>query len=206
MLSVGEILKKDRERKGLTLKQVEKVIKVREKFLKAIESNDWSVFSSKIYISGILKNYSQYLGLEHTKILAFFRRDYESHEETSFRKSIASGYLKPETRQIVYMGFFLIFLVFSLFFGYQLKLYLSPPEVTITEPKATRFRAVERVRIAGIADRESAVTVAGEHVYQNKDGTFEYSYPLKKGRNHLVIEVTGANGKKTVVTKDFILD
>ncbi|MEN9328492.1 MAG: hypothetical protein RI947_1300, partial [Candidatus Parcubacteria bacterium] len=43
-------------------------------------------------------------------------------------------------------------------------------------------------------------------VYQNKDGTFEYSYPLKRGKNNVVIEVIGANGKKTVITKSLILE
>ena len=80
MLSVGEILKKQRKKKGLTLLEVEKKIKVRLKFLKAIEDNNWS-FSSKVYISGIIKNYAQFLDLDKDKVLAFFRRDYEKNDE-----------------------------------------------------------------------------------------------------------------------------
>ncbi|MBI4009457.1 helix-turn-helix domain-containing protein, partial [Candidatus Roizmanbacteria bacterium] len=64
MLSVGEILKKHREKLGIKLSEVEKQIRIREKFLRAIEENDWNIFTSKIYISGIIKNYSQYLGLD----------------------------------------------------------------------------------------------------------------------------------------------
>src|SRR5450830_1105793 len=101
MLSVGTILKKEREKKGLLLIDIEKQIKVREKYLKAVEEENWSYFSSKIYITGILKNYSRVLNLDHKKILAFFRRDYERKEEVKFKKKITSTYLTSETKKFL---------------------------------------------------------------------------------------------------------
>ena len=88
MLSVGSILKNEREKKGLLLSDIEKKIKIREKYLKAIEDENWNYFSSKIYITGILKNYSRVLNLDHKKVLAFFRRDYEKKEEVKFKKKL----------------------------------------------------------------------------------------------------------------------
>ena len=40
-LSVGEILKRKREEKGLTLVQVEKSLRIRQKFLSYVEKNEW---------------------------------------------------------------------------------------------------------------------------------------------------------------------
>ena len=60
MLSVGTIFSRERQRRGFSLKQVEKQTRIREKFLEAIEKNDWSLFSSKIYITGLIKNYSKF--------------------------------------------------------------------------------------------------------------------------------------------------
>ncbi len=206
MLSVGEILRNEREKLGYTLRQVEKEIKVREQFLRAVEENDWDAFSSKIYISGVIKNYAKFLDLDNERMMAFFRRDYEKREDMGFRKKVSSSYLRPETKIIMYVGSLIIFLLFFGYFMYQLKVYLSPPKVVITSPNQNLFRSIEAVRISGTADKESTVTVSGEHVYQNKDGTFEYSYPLKRGKNNVVIEVIGANGKKTVITKSLILE
>ena len=88
MLSVGQILQQARLKKGYPLSLIEKQIKVREKFLKAVEENNWKFFSSKIYITGIIKNYSSFLGLDHKKILSFFRREYESKDDVKFQRKI----------------------------------------------------------------------------------------------------------------------
>lgn len=204
MLSVGEILKKTREEQGLTLKQIEKEIKIREKFLKAIEENDWLNFSSKIYIEGIIRNYSNLLGLDEKKMQAFFRREYERKEEIKFKRKVASKYLTPETKKIISFGLTLVFVFFISYFAYQLKLYLSPPKITILQPRETLFKRIDRIKILGKTEREATVTIFGERIYQNKDGVFEFKLPLKKGKNELVIEVVGANGKKSVLKKVYV--
>ena len=45
MLSVGKILHQERIKKGYPLSLIEKQIKVREKFLHAIEQDNWKSFS-----------------------------------------------------------------------------------------------------------------------------------------------------------------
>ncbi len=206
MLTVGEILKQEREKKGLTLPDIEKDIRVRTKFLKAIEENRWDIFTSKIYIEGLIKNYSGLLGLDTKKMLAFFRREYEKKEVLTFRKSISSKYLTPETKKYLYRLIVLIFLSFFVYFIYQLKLYLSPPKVEIVSPTTSTFKREERVRIIGKTEPEAAVTIFGNRIYQNKNGVFVYDFPLKEGRNELIIEVVGANGKKNVLKKEFFLN
>lgn len=204
MLSVGNILKKERLRKGYSLADVEKKIKVRQHLLAAVEADKWSLFSSKIYIVGVIKNYSDFLGLDPKKMLAFFRREYERTDEIRFKKKVASSYLKSDTRMIAVIGLVLVVLFFLVYFGYQLFLYLLPPKIFIIDPKITTFKHVEKVQVIGKTDKESTVTIFNQRVYQNKDGFFEYDLPLREGKNRLTIEVTGANGKHTVMTREFV--
>lgn len=204
MLSVGEILKKERERLGISLNKVEKEIRIRQKFLQAVEENNWSSFTSKVYIAGIIKNYSQFLGLDPQKTLAFFRRDYERKETMRFRRRLSIRYLTPETKKLVFAGLIIAFLLFFGYFGYQLKQYFSPPKLTILSPKIETFNKEDRVKIIGKTEKDAAVSIFGERIYQNKEGVFEYDFPLKKGANQLLIEVIGANGKKTVWKKIFL--
>ncbi|KKP67875.1 MAG: Transcriptional regulator, XRE family [Candidatus Roizmanbacteria bacterium GW2011_GWA2_35_19] len=203
MTTVGDILKKERQNKGLLLSDIEKQIKVREKYLRAIEENNWAFFSSKIYIIGILKNYSRVLSLDPKRILAFFRRDYEKKEEVKFKKRVASGYLTPESKKyfiaVAILAAFLIFIYFS----YQLSLYFSPPKMSIISPIKTSFTTEDRIKLIGKTERDAAVVIFGDRVYQNKDGVFEYSFPLREGTNKLTIELTGANGRKTIIEKIF---
>jgi len=206
MLTVGEILRTTREKKNLTLQQVEKHSRIRAKFLAAIEENNWSSFTSKIYITGLIKNYAKFLDLDENKMLAFFRRDYERLEETHFKKRISTSSLMPETRTVIYIGLAIIFLLFVTYFGYQVKIYLTPPKVTIVSPQKNTFRSTEKIHIIGRTEKEATINIYGDRVYQNKEGVFEYDFPMNKGKNELVVEVTGANGKKTVYKKIYVLE
>lgn len=203
MLTVGQLLKKYREDKGLDLSAVEKAIRVRAKFLKEIENNNWSAFPSQIYIAGIIKNYANFLGVDPKKMLAFFRRDYEKKEETRFKKKVAEGYLKPETHKVIRLVFLSIFIFLFVYFTIQLKNYLTPPKVTLLSPKTDRFTVEDKIKIVGKTEKETMVMIFGERIYQNNQGIFEYQFPLHRGVNELVIELVGANGKKTIFRKNF---
>ncbi len=204
MASVGEILKKEREKKGLTLRQIEKEIKIREKILRAVEENDWNFFSSKIYSTGVIRNYSKYLGLDTQKILAFFRRDFENTDDIHIRKNVTPGYLTPQSKKLMALSLFLIIILFLSYFSYQLKQFLSPPNIVIISPQGDRVRSEELIKIVGRTEKEATVTIYGEKVYPNREGIFEYNFPVRDGKNELVIEVVGANGKKSVLKKNYI--
>lgn len=203
MLSVGSILKNEREKKGLLLSDVEKQIKVREKYLKAIEDENWNYFSSKIYITGILKNYSRVLNLDHKKVLAFFRRDYERKEEVKFKKKVESSYLTSETKKFLRIGLIIITLFFIVYFILQLKTYFSPPTFTLLSPKVSNFTIEKKIKISGKVEKDTSVTISGERIYQNKEGVFNYELSLNEGVNKIVIILLGANGKKTTIEKTF---
>lgn len=205
MLSVGTIFSRERQRRGLTLKQVEKQTRIREKFLAAIESNDWSLFSSKIYITGLIKNYSKFLDLDEERMSAYFRRDYERREEVKFKKRVESKYFKSETRRFIFLGISAIILVFVAYFGYQLNSYFAPPSIKILSPQQTDIRNTDKITIHGKTESDATVVIFEERIYQDKNGSFVYDFPLHPGTNKLVIDVTGANGKKTRLERTFTL-
>lgn len=206
MLSVGEILQKTREKRGLSVLQVEKETRIRRQFLQAVENNDWTSFTSKIYIVGIIRNYSRFLGLDPQKTLAFFRRDYEKADDTQFKKGPSVKRIVSDSRRFATAALVVIFFLFSAYFGYQLKMFLTPPEIALISPLDERFRSTERIRIVGQTEKESSITIYGEKVFQNKDGRFEYDLPLKKGSNEVIIEVIGPNGKKSTLRRVYILE
>ena len=167
MLTVGEILHKQRIKKGKSTQDFEKELKIREKFLTAVEKNNWDLFSSKIYISGIIKAYAKALDLDHDKLIAFFRREYERQERVEFKKKISSSYLNPSTKKLVLAGIIFIFLIFFSYFAYQIKSYLSPPKLSIVSPSKNTIFTEERVKIKGQTEKEASITIFGEHIFQN---------------------------------------
>jgi len=203
MLTIGEILIRERRKRDLTLEQVEKATKIRKKNLEAVEKNDWKNFSSKTYIVGIIKIYGRFLDLNENKLIAFFRRQYEKREEIKFKEKINKTHLTPQTKKIFKLSIVLIFLLFFSYFGYQLIIYFSPPKVEIISPRESVFKGEEKIKLIGRTEKEAIVNVNGERVYQNKDNVFETTISLVNPQNEVVIEVIGANGRKTIIKKTF---
>ena len=172
MLSVGKLLSKRRIEKGITLKQAEKQIRVRGRYLTAIEEEDWGVFTSRVYIAGAIRSYASYLGEDPEKALAYFRRDYEKKEQTTFKKRLPRLGFLPDTQKLLIGAVSVIFFFFVFYFGYQIHLYLSPPEIRIIAPDKRTFRNVEKIKIVAQTQAESVVTIFGEELLQQIQPAF----------------------------------
>lgn len=206
MLTVGDLLYKYRNKQNITLDDAAKETRVSKRYLVAVERNDWSVFTSKVYITGILRTYSRYLNLDPDKVLAYFRRDYEKKEEVRFNRRLPSLNFLPDTSKIVLGALTLIVFFFCIYFGYQFYLYLRPPAVAILAPQQNVFRNTEKITIIGSTQKESTIRIFNEDIYPDQNGMFQYEFPLQKGRNTIDIHVTGANGKEAIVTQEYVLE
>lgn len=67
--SLGKYLRKEREIRKFSLKEVSKNIKVREQFLRAIEEDRHDLLPSPTYVKGFLSAYSKYLSLDPNEVI-----------------------------------------------------------------------------------------------------------------------------------------
>src|SRR5437867_13341548 len=74
MPSLGEQLRAQRERKGITLEQAAADTRIREKFLTALEAGDYPALPGAVYTRGFLRNYAENLDLETDEPLAPFQQ------------------------------------------------------------------------------------------------------------------------------------
>lgn len=206
MITAGKLLKNKRTELKLSLQQIEQQIKIRKRFLEAVENDDYKIFSSSVYILGVLKNYSKFLGIDSEKTMAYFRRDFEKAESYSFNKSIKSIEFTPETKKILVAMLSLIFILFSAYFAYQFYRYLTPPKIFIVSPQKNKFRNIDQISITGKTEKQSVVTIYNEVIYPDSFGIFKYEFPLKKGPNILKIDVIGPNGKSSQLIKELVLE
>lgn len=77
-MRIGEVLKSTRTRQGLDIRTVEERTKIRIKYLRALESEDWQVLPNPAYAKGFLRTYASLLGLDAEAIVDEFRRQVES--------------------------------------------------------------------------------------------------------------------------------
>lgn len=66
--SIGEIFKQARASRKISISRVEADIKVRRKFLEAIEDDDFSSLPNIVAAKGFIKLYSEYLGLDSKRL------------------------------------------------------------------------------------------------------------------------------------------
>jgi len=70
MGEVGQWLRETREGKGISLAEVEEVTRIRQKFLAALEADDYAALPGEVYVRGFLRNYATFLGLNPDEVLA----------------------------------------------------------------------------------------------------------------------------------------
>lgn len=69
MESLGNYLKKERENRKISLKEVAKNIKVREQFLRSVEEDRHDLLPSPTYVKGFLSAYAKYMGLDPNEVI-----------------------------------------------------------------------------------------------------------------------------------------
>lgn len=70
MKEIGEILRQARVARGLSLHDVQSDLKIRERYLVALEEGDPSPFPALVYLRGFLRSYATYLGLDAGELLS----------------------------------------------------------------------------------------------------------------------------------------
>ncbi|GAI23281.1 unnamed protein product, partial [marine sediment metagenome] len=68
MKDIGNFLRERREAKGISLIEVEKDLKIRKKYLQALEEGNVDIIPGKAYLIGYLRNYCKYLGVDEENI------------------------------------------------------------------------------------------------------------------------------------------
>jgi hypothetical protein len=77
-LAVGEVLKRTRTRRKLDIGTVEQHTKIRTKYLRALENEEWGTLPGPAYAKGFLRAYAQFLGLDGDALVDEYRRSVES--------------------------------------------------------------------------------------------------------------------------------
>lgn len=92
---VGHSLKVVRERRGLTLADVSARLRIRRPYLEAIEAGRFSELPGAVYVSGFLRQYAEFLGLEPDQVL----KTYQSEADGQVQRVVLNFPLpRPEER------------------------------------------------------------------------------------------------------------
>lgn len=71
---IGPTLREARSRRKLDLAEVEAAIKIRVRYLQAIENEEWDALPGGAYTRGFIRTYASYLGLDGDRLADDYRR------------------------------------------------------------------------------------------------------------------------------------
>jgi cytoskeleton protein RodZ len=74
---IGATLRETRMRARIDIGEVEMRTKIRAKYLRAIENEEWDLLPGPVYVKSFLRTYAEYLGLDARALLDEYKRRYE---------------------------------------------------------------------------------------------------------------------------------
>lgn len=75
MSELGQLLKKARTQRGLTLDDLQESTKIRKRYLEAIEEGNYSVLPGNFYVRAFIRSYAEAVGLDPADVLQLYRVD-----------------------------------------------------------------------------------------------------------------------------------
>jgi cytoskeleton protein RodZ len=82
MTDIGATLREARMRARIDINEVEQATKIRAKYLRAMEDEEWGVLPGSTYVKGFLRTYGDYLGLDSRMLVEEYKRRYERPSES----------------------------------------------------------------------------------------------------------------------------
>jgi cytoskeletal protein RodZ len=213
-VTLGEQLRAQRERKGITLEQAAADTRIREKFLKALEDGDYPSLPGAVYTRGFLRNYSDYLDLQTDELVVLYQQERgggppEPTAKRSFKPYRPVVHQSFIFRPVVFVPVLVLAFV-GLFLGYmyyQFTTFATLPKLDIIDPATDGLTATSELIVRGATVPGGRVTITvfpGRDFldfHSGDDGTFGTTVSLSPGSNHVVVEVTDAAGKTNHVTR-----
>jgi cytoskeleton protein RodZ len=93
MTDIGATLREARMRSRISIDEVETHTKIRARYLRAIENEEWDLLPGPVYVKSFLRTYGDYLGLDSRLLVDEYKRAYERPTDHELRP------ISPRTRE-----------------------------------------------------------------------------------------------------------
>lgn len=212
--TLGDELKAWREKRGMSTAQISKESNVQEKYIIALEKNDYSEMLEMLYAKNFLKSYLEVLGLKKSKFLKTFENEWQLARKTNEPESGARKLIKspglyqmavtPRLLKIFLTSLVGVAIIFYL--GWQINLLLKPPVLELTYPPNDLITTKAQVQIKGSTDPEAIIEINNQEVVTDSLGSFDHTLDLQRGLNIVTIKAWKRHSRSVTYYKKIILE
>jgi cytoskeleton protein RodZ len=107
MPEIGETLREARMRQRIDMTEVETATKIRGKYLRALENEEWDLLPGPTFVKSFLRTYAEYLGLDARMLVEEYRQRYErpaAQDLTPFSAPRRPGRRPPRRARLAAAG------------------------------------------------------------------------------------------------------
>ncbi len=203
MKTIGLLLKEGRLKSNLSIEEIADETKIKKEFIEAIEKEKWKDLPDYTVVVGFIKNIASFIGLEPKDAIAFLRRDYPPKKNEKYaapQQAISSRFhWSPRLTFALLAGFIILMIG-----GYLLSQYLhfvSPPVLSLLEPKENAIVTQTNLKIVGVTDPEASLKVNNQPVIVKDDGSFEAEIEINATTSKIEVRAISRAGKETTLVR-----
>jgi cytoskeleton protein RodZ len=100
MQAIGDRLREARMRQKIDIAEVEAATKIRAKYLRALENEEFGLLPGSTFVKSFLRTYAQYLGLDPHLLVEEYRAQHEPREEQAELQPFATQPPRGRERRV----------------------------------------------------------------------------------------------------------
>lgn len=205
--TLGQKLSRKRRSMGVEIPEVEKITRIRAKYIHSLERGNYDALPADIYIRGFLKNYAQFLGLDYSRLLEIYKKE-RGIEEKVKKATGKAPVVKPIkvpkvviTPKTIIIGLVVSSILAVVFYiGWQFRVFSAPPKLQISSPADNSALDTDYTFIVGKTDPGAKLFFNDSSVATDPDGSFKERISLQEGTNLLKIVAANEMGKETALS------
>jgi cytoskeleton protein RodZ len=168
MFEIGNSLREARLRQGLDFPEIEQATKIRPKYLRALEDEQFEILPGQTYVKGFLRSYAEYLGLDGQLYVDEYNSRYiHVDEETPLRARSTSslGRAGPRFESSVVLVALAAIAILTLLVFAAWRFGSNPPQTAIpdysTQPPPASPKATTTKQRTTTPTRRARMTLTG---------------------------------------------
>jgi hypothetical protein len=185
MFAIGDSLREARTRRGLSPADVQKGLRIRERYLTALEEERWDLLPGEAYVKGFLRQYAEFLGLDGNLYIEEYTTRSRHDEEALVPDSLAPPTRRPGRLRL--LGVLTVVAAIAGLVAWQLGGTPKPVQTPSVGAADAAAASLPRVRPKPAVTKVPAAAA--------KPGPAVAVLRAARGRTWISVRVGGANGK-----------
>lgn len=200
-ITVGHKFSEARRSRELELEDVFRATGIPVKFLSALESGNFRALGGKMYVMRYARQYASFLDIAAGSIVDAATREWEVYALRAAWHTRGPSVMKKfllQIKQRAMLGVVVAGFVLPVggYFGYQLSLLLSAPDLSVTVPASGISWSTEgAATIGGTVKERARLSINRRPVALDEHGKFAERLYLAPGLNTIEIEAVNVSGR-----------